>query len=112
MSESEKSTACEIAKDHNSCSFLYDPAVSVILPKYKIIMTYEDELVKILGCNVVIRSDLDKVALFFLRQNAVFEKRDEDKYALFVCEKSNSPSVWSCLVTLKFNPIKYLFEVT
>ena len=30
---------------------------------------------KVLGCNILIRSDLDRVALFFVKQDSAAEKR-------------------------------------
>jgi len=102
---------CEIVKKYNSCSFLYDPKVNITLPKFKVAITYEDELIKILGCNILIRSDLDKTALFFVQQDAKAEKRKISIYKLSVLKRSESFLTWEVLIKLTFNSTKYVFEL-
>ena len=103
---------CKIAENYNSCSFLYDPSINITLPKFKVIITYEDELIKVLGCNILERSDLDKVALFFIKQDASLEKRSLSKYILSIFKNTDDLMVWENLVKLKFSENKYTFEVT
>ena len=102
---------CKIVEKYNSCSFLYDPEVNITLPKFKTIITYEDELIKVLGCNILIRSDLDRVALFFIKQDSAAEKRNVDKYLLSIFKNPNDSLVWENIVKLKFNKHKYIFEI-
>jgi len=101
---------CELVKKYNSCSFLYDPTLYVTLPKFKILISYEDELIKVLGCNILVRADLDKTALFFVQQDAKNQKREVSKYMLSVFKESENSLVWEKLIKLKFNSAKYMFE--
>lgn len=101
---------CEIIKKYNSCSFLYDPKITITFPKFKVLITYDDELVKILGCNILVRSDLDKTALFFVEQDAKTENRKLNKYKLSLFKKSKNSDAWEDLIKLKFNTTKHMFE--
>lgn len=101
----------EAVKKHNSCSFLYDPKLYIALPKFKVLITYGDELIKVLGCNILVRADLDKTALFFVQQDAKAEKKEISKYILYIFKKSENSITWENLIKLKFNSNKYVFEL-
>ena len=102
-----------------SCPFLYDPMLTIKFPKYKVLLIYLEEAsrfkkiheIKLLGCNVLVRSDLDSVVLFYALQDskevktALGFKKLLNNYFIYVYEDNEE------VCRLRFNETKYIFEV-
>ena len=91
--------------EYYSCAFLHDPNISISLPKYKILLTYEEETVEVFGCSILLRADLDKTALYCALENSKKYKRNLNKYFTYVFKNNEE------IVCLKFNNNKYMFEM-
>ena len=91
--------------EYHSCVFLPDPNISINLPKYKILLTYEEEIIKVFGCSILLRADLDKTALYYALEDSKKYKRNLNEYFIYVFKNNEK------IVCLKFNEIKYIFEV-
>jgi hypothetical protein len=93
------------AVEYNVCAFLYDPSISIRFPKHKVLLVYEGNIINVLGCSILLRSDLDRTALAFALDDSKKYKRNLNNYFIYIFKDNVE------LGCLKFNEKKYLFEV-
>ena len=91
--------------EYNACAFLYDPSISICFPKYKILLVYEGNIINVLGCSILLRSDLDRTVLACAIDDSKKYKRKLNNYFIYIFKNNEE---FGCL---KFNEKKYLFEV-